>query len=271
LRAIPHLDIIRLGTRVPIFLPQRVDNELCETLAKYHPLWVNMHFNHPKEITPEIALACDKLSRAGVPLGNQSVLLAGVNDCVHIQRRLVHELVKIRVRPYYLYQCDLVEGSGHLRTPVAKGIEIIEGLRGHTSGYAIPTYVVDAPGGGVKIPLMPNYLLSMSDHKVVLRNFEGYISTYEEPMDYQLHDASKCPYCQAKRPEPGQTGITGLLDGERLTIEPMGFEETHARGGAKHRLRSEDTHKWQPFGIGTETSPVIQIGQPLATANHELL
>ncbi|MGH7450962.1 MAG: lysine 2,3-aminomutase [bacterium] len=271
LRAIPHLEIIRLGTRVPIFLPQRVDDELCATLSKYHPLWVNMHFNHPKEITPEIALACDKLSRAGVPLGNQSVLLAGVNDCVHIQRKLVQELVKIRIRPYYLYQCDLVEGSGHLRTPVGKGIEIIEGLRGHTSGYAIPTYVVDAPGGGGKIPLMPNYLLSMSDHKVVLRNFEGYISTYEEPIDYQPHDPTKCPYCKAKRPEPGQTGITGLLDGERFNIEPMGFEEIHARGGAKHRLRSEDTHKWQPFGIGTETSPVIQIGQPIETANHELL
>jgi lysine 2,3-aminomutase len=158
LRAIPHLEIIRIGTRVPIFLPQRVDEELCETLARYHPLWVNMHFNHPKEVTPEIALACDKLSRAGVPLGNQSVLLAGVNDCPHVMRNLVHELVKIRVRPYYIYQCDLVEGSGHFRTPVAKGIEIIEALRGHTSGYAVPVYVVDAPGGGGKIPLMPNYL-----------------------------------------------------------------------------------------------------------------
>jgi lysine 2,3-aminomutase len=271
LRAIPHLEIIRLGTRVPIFLPQRVDDELCATLSKYHPVWVNMHFNHPKEITPEIALACDKLSRAGVPLGNQSVLLAGVNDCVHIQRKLVQELVKMRIRPYYLYQCDLVEGSGHLRTPVAKGIEIIEGLRGHTSGYAVPTYVVDAPGGGGKIPVMPNYLLSMSDHKVVLRNFEGFITTYEEPTDYKSHDPKTCAYCRAKISEPGQTGITGLLDGERLFIEPKGFDETHARGGARHRLRSEDTHKWQPFGIGSETSPVIQIGESMATANHELL
>jgi lysine 2,3-aminomutase len=271
LRAIPHIEIIRIGTRVPIFLPQRVDEELCETLSRYHPLWVNMHFNHPKEITPEIAVACDKLSRAGIPLGNQSVLLAGVNDCPHVMRKLVHELVKIRVRPYYIYQCDLVEGSGHFRTPVAKGIEIIEALRGHTSGYAVPVYVVDAPGGGGKIPLMPNYLMSMSDHKVVLRNFEGYISTYEEPIEYQPHDASKCPYCQSKRSEPGQTGITGLLDGERLNIEPHGFEETHARGGAKHRLRSDDVHKWQPLGIGTETSPIIQIGPPVETANHELL
>ena len=271
LRAIPHLEIIRLGTRVPIFLPQRVDDELCATLSKYHPIWVNMHFNHPKEITPEIALACDKLSRAGVPLGNQSVLLAGVNDCVHIQRKLVQDLVKMRVRPYYLYQCDLVEGSGHLRTPVAKGIEIIEGLRGHTSGYAVPTYVVDAPGGGGKIPVMPNYLLSMSDHKIVLRNFEGFITTYEEPTDYKSHDPKTCVYCQAKRSEPGQAGITGLLDGERLFIEPKGFDETHARGGAKHRLRSDDTHKWQPFGVGSETSPLIQVGEPMATANHELL
>ncbi|MDZ7404621.1 MAG: lysine 2,3-aminomutase, partial [candidate division KSB1 bacterium] len=137
--------------------------------------------------------------------------------------------------------------------------------------YAVPTYVVDAPGGGGKIPVMPNYLMSMSDHKIVLRNFEGFMTTYEEPIDYKPHDTATCPYCQAKRPEPGQTGITGLLDGEHLFIEPKGFDETHARGGARHRLRSEDTHKWQPFGIGSETSPVIQIGQPRATANHELL
>ena len=187
LREIPHIEIIRIGTRVPVFMPMRITDELCDMLQKYHPLWMNIHVNHPNEITAELAEACDKLSRAGIPLGNQSVLLAGVNDCVHIQRKLVQDLVRIRVRPYYLYQCDLVEGAGHFRTPVAKGIEIIEGLRGHTSGFAVPTFVVDAPGGGGKIPVMPNYLVSMSDHKMVLRNYEGFITTYEEPI--QLHHA----------------------------------------------------------------------------------
>ncbi len=189
LREIPHIEIIRIGSRVPVFLPQRIDDELCEMLEKYHPLWINLHFNHPNEITPEVSRAVDKLTRAGLPVGNQSVLLAGVNDCVHIQRALVHKLVANRVRPYYLYQCDLVAGSGHFRTPVGKGLEIIEGLRGHTSGYAVPTYVIDAPGGGGKIPVMPNYLISYSDHKVVLRNYEGYITTYEEPETYAKHDS----------------------------------------------------------------------------------
>ena len=161
LREIPHVEIVRIGSRVPVFLPQRIDDELCEMLARYHPVWLNIHVNHPNEITPELARACDTLARAGIPLGNQSVLLAGVNDCVHIQRDLVQRLVEIRVRPYYLYQCDLVEGAGHFRTPVGKGLEIIEGLRGHTSGYAVPQYIVDAPGGGGKIPVMPNYLISL--------------------------------------------------------------------------------------------------------------
>ncbi|HEY8799834.1 MAG TPA: lysine 2,3-aminomutase, partial [Candidatus Limnocylindrales bacterium] len=185
LREIPHIEIIRIGSRVPVFLPQRIDDELCAMLEKYHPLWINLHFNHPNEITPEVSRAVDKLTKAGLPVGNQSVLLAGVNDCVHIQRALVHRLVENRIRPYYLYQCDLVEGSGHFRTPVGKGLEIMEGLRGHTSGYAVPTFVIDAPGGGGKIPVMPNYLISYSDHKVVLRNYEGYITTYEEPPTYE--------------------------------------------------------------------------------------
>ena len=139
----------------------------------------------------------------------------------------------MRVRPYYLYQCDLVEGSGHFRTPVGKGLEIMEGLRGHTSGYAIPTYVIDAPGGGGKIPVMPNYLISYSDHKVVLRNYEGYITTYEEPLDYKQHDKSRCNACQHARPEPGQSGVYGLLQGERMWIEPEGFEQVHARGNER--------------------------------------
>ena len=249
LREIPHIEIVRIGSRVPVFLPQRIDDELCEVLEKYHPLWINLHFNHPNEITPEVSRAVDKLTRAGLPVGNQSVLLAGVNDCVHIQRSLVHKLVANRIRPYYLYQCDLVEGSGHFRTPVGKGLEIMEGLRGHTSGYAVPTFVIDAPGGGGKIPVMPNYLISYSDHKVVLRNYEGYITTYEEPEHYQRHDSAACAYCQHERPEPGQSGVLGLLEGERMWIEPRGFQETHSRGNTEaHRL--QDPAKWVPFGVG---------------------
>lgn len=249
LREIPHVEIVRLGSRVPVFMPQRIDDELCEMLEKYHPVWLNIHVNHPNEITPELARACSKLAKAGVPLGNQSVLLAGVNDCVHTQRELVQRLVENRVRPYYLYQCDLVEGAGHFRTPVGKGLEIIEGLRGHTSGYAVPQFIVDAPGGGGKIPVMPNYLVSYSDHKVILRNYEGYITTYEEPTEYTPHDPKGCEYCQHPRPEPGQEGITGLLDGKQMWIEPAGFERVHDRGAeGAHRLK--DPSKWVPFGVG---------------------
>jgi len=246
LHEIPHIEIVRLGTRVPVFMPMRVTDELCEMLQKYHPLWMNIHVNSPNEITAELAEACDKLTRAGIPLGNQAVLLAGVNDNIHIQRKLVQDLVRIRVRPYYLYQCDLVEGAGHLRTPVAKGIEIMEALRGHTSGYAIHQYIIDAPGGGGKIPVSPNYLLSMSDHKVVLRNYEGYITTYEEPVDYHPNMAAK--YTLEKRPEPGQSGITGLLEGENMFIKPENFDEVHDRHGIQHRLK--DPKKWAPLGIG---------------------
>ncbi len=247
LREIPHIEIIRIGTRVPVFMPMRITDELCDMLQKYHPLWMNIHVNHSNEITQELAEACDKLTRAGIPLGNQSVLLAGVNDNVHIQRQLVQDLVRIRVRPYYLYQCDLVEGAGHFRTPVAKGIEIIEGLRGHTSGYAVPMYVVDAPGGGGKIPVMPNYLISMSDHKIILRNFEGFIATYEEPLDYSPRDAAV--FKGSKRLEPGQAGILGLLDGDEMFIKPEGFDELRGRGGIQHRLK--DDKKWMPLGIGS--------------------
>ena len=392
---------------MPVFLPQRIDDELCEMLEKYHPLWINLHFNHPNEITPEVSRAVDKLTKAGLPVGNQSVLLAGVNDCVHIQRALVHKLVANRIRPYYLYQCDLVEGSGHFRTPVGKGLEIMEGLRGHTSGYAVPTFVIDAPGGGGKIPVMPNYLISYSDHKVVLRNYEGYITTYEEPRDLpaarpdglrvlparaaggravrdprtargradvdraegllggphpRQHRGAPTPgplevgavrrrrdrghrergpagprgrrsggerrdhglragrgtatargradrirarraaltdrlrdsiarsvwravgalasafsreksaanllrWWQLERPEAGQSGILGLLEGERMWIEPKGFSEVHTRGNTEaHRL--QDPSKWVPFGVGaiegtaSEGLPVLEAGDP---------
>ena len=215
LRAIPHVEIVRIGSRTPVVLPQRITPELCAMLKKYHPIWLNTHFNHPKEVTPESKAACERLADAGIPLGNQSVLLAGVNDCVHIMKRLVHESVKMRVRPYYIYQCDLSMGLEHFRTPVSKGIEIIEGLRGHTSGYAVPTFVVDAPGGGGKTPVMPQYVISQSPHRVVLRNFEGVITTYTEPENY--HEDCHCEDCEAERMN---TGVSKLLSGGAMAIEP---------------------------------------------------
>jgi len=255
LRQIPHIEIVRIGSRVPVFLPMRITSELTDMLQVHHPLWLNIHVNHSNEITQELAEACDKLTRAGIPLGNQSVLLAGVNDNVHVQRQLVQDLVRIRVRPYYLYQCDLVEGAGHFRTPVAKGIEIMEGLRGHTSGYAVPNYMIDAPGGGGKIPVTPQYLISMSDHKVILRNFEGLITTYEEPTGYLPEHAAK--FKGTKRLEPGQSGISGLLDGDEMLIKPEGFDQIHDRHGIQHRLKdgAEAERKWKPLGIGPGDPP----------------
>lgn len=217
LRTIEHVEIIRLGTRAPAVMPQRITPQLCDMLKKYHPIWVNVHFNHPNEITPEAAEACARLADAGVPLGNQSVLLAGVNDCVHVMRKLVNDLVKIRVRPYYIYACDLSLGLSHFRTPVSKGIEIIEGLRGHTSGFCVPTFVVDAPGGGGKVPVMPNYVLSQSPRKVILRNFEGVITTYTEPEHYV--PACNCPVCRGEK-ENTANGVLGLTQGQALSFEP---------------------------------------------------
>jgi lysine 2,3-aminomutase len=181
LRAIPHVEIIRIGSRVPVSLPMRVTDELCEMLSRHHPLWVNVHFNHANEVTPDAARACDKLIRAGVPLNNQTVLLRGVNDSVPVMRDLVHGLLKMRVRPYYLYVCDPVRGATHFRTSVAKGVEIIEGLRGHTSGLAIPQFVVDAPGGGGKIPVNPETVVAREDGLTVLRNFQGRRFEYRDP------------------------------------------------------------------------------------------
>jgi lysine 2,3-aminomutase len=235
LKEIPHIEIIRIGSRVPVFLPMRITSELTDMLQKYHPLWMNIHVNHPNEITAELAEACDKLARAGIPLGNQTVLLAGVNDNIHIQRELVHKLVRIRVRPYYLYQCDQVPSALQFLTPVARGIEIMEGLRGHTSGFAVHQYVVDAPGGGGKIPVGPNYLISMSDHRMVLRNFEGYITAYEEPVE-PIAQAVVKP--AARRPEPGQEGIAGLLEGDHDFIKPEGFDESHHQGRSGYSMIS---------------------------------
>ncbi|HNW67377.1 MAG TPA: lysine 2,3-aminomutase [Bacteroidales bacterium] len=219
LRAIPHVEIIRLGTRTPVVCPQRITDDLVNMLKKYHPIWINTHFNHSNEITPEATEACAKMANAGIPLGNQSVLLRGVNDCVHTMKDLVRDLVKIRVRPYYIYQCDLSMGLEHFRTPVSKGIEIIENLRGHTSGYAVPTFVVDAPGGGGKTPVMPNYIISQSPNKVILRNFEGVITTYTEPEDYK--DECHCEKCQQ---QIHAEGVASLLRGEQLALEPQNLE-----------------------------------------------
>ncbi|MCB2295383.1 lysine 2,3-aminomutase [Clostridium algoriphilum] len=221
LREIPHVEIIRIGSRVPVVLPQRITKELVDMLKKYHPIWVNTHFNHPNEITEEAKFACERLANAGVPLGNQSVLLRGVNDCTHIMMELVHELVKIRVRPYYIYQCDLSMGLEHFRTPVSKGIEIIEGLRGHTSGFCVPTFVVDAPGGGGKIPVMPGYIISQSPEKIVLRNFEGVITTYEQPTRY--NSGCHCDVCEGKK-KVHRVGVAGLLNNEKMSMEPVGLE-----------------------------------------------
>ena len=228
LRAIPHVEIIRLGTRTPVVCPQRITPELCNMLKKYHPIWINTHFNHSNEVTPESAAACARLADAGIPLGNQSVLLRGVNDDPKIMLDLVHNLVKMRVRPYYIYQCDLSMGLEHFRTPVSKGIEIIEGLRGHTSGFCIPTFVVDAPGGGGKTPVMPQYVISQAPGKVVLRNFEGVITTYTEPAEY--HNDCHCAECEAARAkaevEAGKAvdGVISLLEGERMNIEPSALK-----------------------------------------------
>ena len=219
LRKIPHVEIVRLGSRTPVVMPQRITPELCAILKKHHPVWLNTHFNHPNEITEEAARATAMLADAGVPLGNQSVLLAGVNDCVHVMKKLVNELVRIRVRPYYIYACDPSLGLSHFRTPVSKGIEIMEALRGHTSGYCIPTFVVDAPGGGGKTPVMPQYVISQTPRKVILRNFEGVITTYTEPEHYS--NECHCDVCEGKRKAAEITGVAGIAQGiEQKYLEP---------------------------------------------------
>ena len=182
LKEIPHVEIIRIGSRTPVTNPFRITLELCEMLKNYQPIWFNTHFNHSNEITQESKIACERLADAGIPLGNQSVLLRGVNDCIHVMKKLVQELVKIRVRPYYLYQCDLSLGLGHFRTSVAQGIEIIEGLRGHTSGLCVPTFVVDAPGGGGKIQLLPEYVKGREGDEIILQNHQGKIYRYPDPV-----------------------------------------------------------------------------------------
>ncbi|MCK6257154.1 lysine 2,3-aminomutase [Fictibacillus sp. KIGAM418] len=230
LREIPHMEIIRIGTRAPVVFPQRITENLCNILKKYHPVWLNTHFNTSIEITEESKKACEMLANAGVPVGNQSVILAGINDSTHIMKKLMHDLVKIRVRPYYIYQCDLSEGIGHFRAPVSKGLEIIEALRGHTSGYAVPTFVVDAPGGGGKISLQPNYLISQSPDKVILRNFEGVITSYPEPQNYKAGLADEYfNQTMGITEQPAAIGITALMKDEKFNIVPEGLNRFDRR------------------------------------------
>jgi len=224
IRAIDHVEIIRLGTRTPVVMPMRITDKLVAMLKKYHPIYVNTHFNHPKELTAEAREACRKLADAGIPLGNQSVLLKGINDCPQTMKKLVHELLMARVKPYYIYQCDLSVGISHFRTSVSKGIEIVENLRGHTSGMAVPTFVVDAPGGGGKTPVMPNYLISMSEKRVVLRNYEGVVTTYTEPDGY-VSSHENCQFCGDDQYKPID-GVAKLLNGEKLTLEPANLMRT---------------------------------------------
>jgi len=218
LREIKHIQVIRIGTRTPVVMPQRITDNLCNIIKKYYPVWINTHFNHPKEMTEDSMRACKMLADAGIPLGNQSVLLKNINDCPYIMKSLVHKLVMNRVRPYYIYQCDLSEGIEHFRTPISVGIEIIELLRGHTSGFAVPTFVVDAPGGGGKIPINPQYLISQSNEKLILRNYEGVLCTYTEPSD-KTHECVDCGICNEFK-KHDYKGLEKLFRDERVCLTP---------------------------------------------------
>ncbi|MBN2528502.1 MAG: lysine 2,3-aminomutase [Deltaproteobacteria bacterium] len=252
LHAIEHVEVVRIGTRTPVVLPQRIDDELVDMLKKHHPVWVNTHFNHPREITPQSKAALRKLADAGIPLGNQSVLLRDVNDCPLIMQNLVHRLVQNRVRPYYMYQCDLSRGIEHFRTSVSKGIEIMEMLIGHTSGFAVPTYVVDAPGGGGKIPLTPQYLISMGTRKVVLRNYEGVICLYSEPPHKEVTCPPDCEYCDKLTPGESKhkvpesrwapdVGVGKLFDDSNdvIAIVPENLERAQRREDSATNIDDE--------------------------------
>ena len=215
---IEHVDIIRIGSRLPVVLPQRITDGLVNMLKKYPPIWLNTHFNHPNELTTDAQKALSKLADNGIILGNQSVLLKNINDNTDVMKNLVHQLTKNRVRPYYIYQCDLSNGIEHFRTPVSKGIEIIESLRGHTSGLCVPTYVVDAPGGGGKIPVMPNYVISYAPQKIILRNYEGFITTYTEPVYTPLNNDVYTAKCRKER--VSDDGVILLSKGDKVYITP---------------------------------------------------
>jgi lysine 2,3-aminomutase len=233
LRSVPSVQIIRIGTRVPVVLPMRITDELVQMLRKYHPLWINTHFNHPNELTPESAAACTKLADAGIPMGNQSVLLRGVNDQPQIIEQLCRSLIRIRVRPYYLYQCDLVRGVEHFRTSVRAGIEIMEYLRGRISGLAIPTFVVDAPHGGGKIPVLPNYVVSMSPTHTVLRNYEGLLVNYPEPgVEIATDKLTE---------QIGTPGVWDLASGRASVIQPSKTQRGQRRESLRTRHNTGST------------------------------
>jgi lysine 2,3-aminomutase len=242
LQDIPHVEVIRIGTRVPAVLPYRITSDLVEMLKKHHPIWINTQFNHPRELTTSAKESIKKLADAGIPLGNQSVLLAGVNDCPRIMKTLLHKLVQNRIRPYYLFQCDLSEGLTHFRTPVGKGIEIMENLIGHTSGLAIPRYVVDAPEGGGKIPVMPNYIVSWGTNKVILRNYEGVTVSYKEPDTYKPYFCDRnCKECDLQLNLEGANefkavGIANLLAdfGKNTSLTPKDTERIKRRKKWNH-------------------------------------
>jgi len=238
LRAIPSVEIIRLGSRLPITLPYRVTDDLCRMLEKYHPIFMNIHANHPDELTPEVREACDKLTRAGIPLGSQTVLLKGINDDPNTLKRLFQKLLTFRVKPYYLYHCDPAQGTAHLRTPISRGMELIEYLMGHTSGLAVPTYVVDAPHGAGKIPVMPNYMLTTFPGGAVLRNFEGMLVRYVEN--------GEVPQDQIPA---GVMGVAALALGAQEALAPAGMprELRRLREGPRARMHRERiTEKPQP-------------------------
>jgi lysine 2,3-aminomutase len=187
LRRIPHVEIVRIGTKAPVVMPQRITPALCKMLSRFHPLWMNVHFTHPTELTEEVKRACESLANAGIPLQSQTVLLSGINDDIDTMRQLFHGLVRMRVKPYYLFQCDPIIGSGHFRTPVEKGLEIIKGLRGYTSGFALPVYAIDCPGGGGKVPLLPDYVMGRDGDDVVLKNYAGNVYRYYDGETAPIH------------------------------------------------------------------------------------
>lgn len=223
IREVPSVDIIRIGTRAPVVMPMRITDRLVQMLRKYHPIWVNTHFNHPNELTPEAAEACARIVDAGIPMGNQSVLLRGVNDSPQVIEQLCRGLIRMRVKPYYLFQCDLINGTAHFCTPLSRGIEIMEYLRGRLSGLAIPTFVVDAPGGGGKIPLLPNYIVSTSPTHTVLRNFEGMMVSYPEP----VHESESL--CAPREDPASANGVWALASGVKAKIEPADSDRCKRR------------------------------------------
>jgi lysine 2,3-aminomutase len=236
-REIPHVEIVRIGSREPVMLPMRIEPELVAMLERYGPLWLNTHFNHPNELTPEAAAAIERLLRAGIPVNNQSVLLAGVNDSLEVMKALVRGLLRIRVRPYYLYHCDDVKGTAHLRTSIRRGLEILEGLRGHTTGFGVPTYVVDAPDGGGKIPLMPNYLVSQGETTLVLRNFEGVlVSVADQPPLAATGKKNGDGQIRRRRSTRPAQSVSDLLAGDSQRLVPAGLPHYERRDA----LQSEE-------------------------------